>query len=396
MAASDASDTPRGAAEPARWIGGRGFDLSFFFLGGTALAAGAGVLLLCVPRLVGPLWWAWLLLIDGPHLLVTWVRTYLDPGERARRRKLLRWSLLLVVPGLCAWLATTASGWRRPFDVFLLLATLWAFQHAVRQHYGILAIYERLDGAGAAVGRSDGRFLQAALWALYALFLVGHPSNRQLLGLPEPLPPWASRLVSALGLACAAALAGYALVIVRRALGRRPLRAALFALGPVLALNAFGLFVVGAFEPLYPHPLDPEQLFLGSAVVAGLPHGVQYLGLVWAVSRRRYASETESYLAPKASECRGSVQSCLAARLSRGPALAYLALVALSIAYLALNAARGTGAGFVFFAPGTAAARLFLALYWGLFFHHYYLDQKIWRPGRDPVLRRELGLESAT
>ena len=43
-------------------------------------------------------------------------------------------------------------------------------------------------------------------------------------------------------------------------------------------------------------------------------------------------------------------------------------------------------------APGSTAAQVFLALYWGLFLHHYWLDQKIWRPSTDARLRTELGL----
>mgnify|MGYP001573095527 CR=1 FL=1 len=48
-----------------------------------------------------------------------------------------------------------------------------------------------------------------------------------------------------------------------------------------------------------------------------------------------------------------------------------------------------------FFPETSDAARLFMAFYWGIFFHHYYLDQKIWRFQADGALRRELGASSA-
>ena len=36
--------------------------------------------------------------------------------------------------------------------------------------------------------------------------------------------------------------------------------------------------------------------------------------------------------------------------------------------------------------PETSLAQFYLAMYWGLFFHHYWLDQKIWKPSRDVQL----------
>ena len=38
------------------------------------------------------------------------------------------------------------------------------------------------------------------------------------------------------------------------------------------------------------------------------------------------------------------------------------------------------------------ASRLFVGVYWGLFFMHYHLDQLIWHPSRDPELLADLGL----
>lgn len=40
-------------------------------------------------------------------------------------------------------------------------------------------------------------------------------------------------------------------------------------------------------------------------------------------------------------------------------------------------------------------AQIFLAIYWGLFCHHFWLDQKIWRPSLDSRLRKEPGLGAA-
>lgn len=357
------------------WIGGRSYDLAFFF-GGSALAAAIGGVLLAAPALVVPVWWAWLLLVDGPHLFATYSRSYLDGRDRRKYGALLGWSLLALVPGLAAWAVLASTGERLPFDLFLLVATLWAYFHAIRQQYGILAIYHRHDVTPASFRRLDTWFLQGALWAMYGLLLLGHPSSREALKLPRELTG-ASRVAA---IAACAALAlvtiAFAASIAVRARRGLAVRSALFVLLPVVAAQAFAVFVVGAFEPLMPAPMHIEQVFLAAAVVGGLPHGVQYLGIVFAANRRRYASGGATVVA----------------RLGRTPALAYLVLVGLAAGYLALNVVREGSPVPAALATGAIPSAGFLAFYWGLFFHHYWLDQYLWRPSKDPELRAELGL----
>lgn len=361
----------------AGWIGGRRFDLVFFF-GSSAAAALIGLLLVAAPALVVPVWWAWLFFFDGPHLVATWARTYIDADQRRHRGRLLVLSLAFLLPGPIALLAGKAVGSPVPFDLFLLSAAIWSWHHNVRQHYGLLSIYERLAGSSPRVRRIDTLFLQVALYTLFALFLVGHPHNRVVLSLPAELPRWVARGVLVVGALLAVAGAAYAVSLVIRSRRGVPVKPGLFALLPVLLVTAFGFFVIGAFEPLIPHPTNPEQSFLAVAVVGGIVHGAQYLGIVFAANRRRYAREGAR---------------SIAASLGRSPPLAYGVFVLLSLGYLGLNAARGTSPGAALYPENSDAARLFLGLYWGLFFHHYYLDQKIWRPHSDPALRLELGLE---
>ena len=77
------------------------------------------------------------------------------------------------------------------------------------------------------------------------------------------------------------------------------------------------------------------------------------------------------------------------------PAGAGAALSVGALLYVAINAIRDGVPGVpLFLEPGSDGARLGLGVYWGVFFHHYYLDQHIWRPSGDPALRVELGLDS--
>jgi hypothetical protein len=145
------------------WIGGPAWDRAFFF-GSAALALALAALVVAAPHALVPLWWVWLALGDGPHLVATFTRTYFDVSERARRGPLLVWSLLWLAVGPMVWALERASGSRLPMDLFLLFASLWAFHHAVRQRWGIVALYARHDGASARSRRIDQLALHALTW----------------------------------------------------------------------------------------------------------------------------------------------------------------------------------------------------------------------------------------
>ncbi|WP_224240984.1 hypothetical protein [Hyalangium gracile] len=358
------------------WIASARYDGAFFF-GAALLAVLAGMLVLVAPVLVVPLWWVWLGLVDGPHFAATWVRTYLDPQERRTRAPLLLGSLVFLLPGFIALGVGRVLGSPAPFEAFLGFAALWAVHHAVRQHFGIMSIYQRLGGASPRARAQDSAFLHGTMWLLFVVYLLVFPGNRTLLGLPPEPSVQEQWAVRALAATSAAVILGYAGLLARRWRRSEALRPGLYALLVAVGTSAFSYFLVGAFEPLVPNPTNGEQLSFAVVIVGGTLHGVQYLGIVFATNRRRYAAGGEA---------------TLAARLGRAPVLAYGCLVAVSLLYLVVNACRGASPGLALFPYDSDAGRFFLALYWGGALHHYYLDQKIWHPRRDPVLRRELGL----
>jgi hypothetical protein len=354
--------------EPARWIGGPLFDACFFF-GSGIVALAAGLLMLSAPVTVLPLWFAWIWLVEGPHLCATWQRTYLDAGFRRERGRLLVTSLLWFLPGLALLLVSWMSGRPEPFLLFLGAVALWSFHHAVRQHHGIMSIYQRLGKAGAPERKFDTLLLHGVLWAAFGLFLLAHPTNRQLIGiaaLPAPV-------LIALGALLALAMALWAAKLLVRWRRGSAVVAGAFGLTVACGTTLFSLFVVGVREPLLANPLTPEHVFMAATVVSGTVHGLQYIGIVIATERRRSAGETS-----------------LAARLGKAPLAAYGLMLAVSLLYVAISVARG-GAP-VGAAPDSSSAQVFLAIYWGLFCHHFWLDQKIWRPSSDARLRSELGL----
>lgn len=358
------------------WIGGPRFD-AFFFFGAGLLAVAAGLLMLAAPSTVLPLWFAWIWLVEGPHLFGTWQRAYLDAGYRREHRRMLAASLLWFVPGPLLLLASRITGEPGPFMLFLGAVGIWSFHHAIRQHHGIQSIYQRLGGADAATRNSDARMLHAVLWMAFVLFLLAHPLNRQLLGL-GPLQGAGRVFVTLLAGALVLAVTAWAAMLALRWRRGGSLKAGVFGLVVAAGTVLFSLFVVGLREPLLAGAASTEQMFMAATLVGGILHGIEYLGIVIATERRRALS---------------GQAGTLATRFGKAPLAAYAAMLVASFAYVALNLARGGSPGWAFADP--FATQLFLAFYWSLFCHHFWLDQKIWKPSTDARLRAELGLDGA-
>ena len=344
-------------ADSARWIGGARFDACFFF-GSAVLALAAGALMLAAPASVLPLWFVWIWLVEGPHLCATWQRTYFDAGFRRERGRLLLPSLLWFLPGPLLLLASAQL-----FQLFLAAVALWSFHHTVRQHLGIMSIYQRIRRVDAAARKRDSLMLHGVLWGAFGLFLLAHPTNRELTGVT--LPP---AVLTVLGVALVMAMALWGAALVLRWRRAEPVVPGVFGLVVAAGSTVFSMFVVGVREPLLANPLTPEHVFMAATLVSGTVHGVQYIGIVIATEKRR-------------------------AVIRSGPLTVYVVMLAASLLYVAISLARG-GAP-VGAAPDSTSAQIYLALYWGLFCHHFWLDQKIWRPSSDARLRAELGLEAA-
>lgn len=355
-------------SEPGPWIIGRRADLLWFW-GGAALSLLAGAVAMAWPALALPLFCAWLLFGDGPHFWSTWTRSYWDPMERASKGPALRRALWIFAPGFLCWGFYRLTGVAAPWTAFLLFAAIWGYHHAVRQDYGLWALYARRAGLTPGERRVDAGFLYASLWWIFAWFSVAHPLNAAEIG--APLPAWlAPGMLAGWG----ALVIIYASIILYRIINRRPVLPALFALVPCAGLYGVGFVWIGLAEPLIPGATNLEQSFAVLAIANGLQHGLQYLGLVSFAARNRYPEGGAS----------------LGPRLSGQPVSAWLFYLLLSVPYVGINLTRAA-------APGVHPADqnligLSLCLYWGFVLHHYYVDQHIWRPHRDSQLRADLRL----
>jgi hypothetical protein len=364
------------------WIVGRRFDLVWFFGGGLLSFLCLALFGLGVPS--AAIFWAWTLLIDGPHIAATLVRTYPDAEERRTRRRLLILSVVIATLTGPLFLLAEALGAKGAFDLFLGGIALYAYHHVVRQHYGFLALY-RAKGGERSGARLDKVCLYLGCWAPYLVMLIAHPSARPLLGLPKELD-LASKIGAGLGLAVF--LGALLTFLVSHRPGNRPnaTRVKIGYVGLILPLYGLCYLVFAQLEPSHPNPTTPDQAFLLITVMISIVHGVQYVGLVWFHNRNRYSREGVEY---------GAGRSMGRLGLYAGALLLFSGTL-----YLASAAASGV---FPWLAPWAktklgpiTANQIGLCVWWGIALHHYLVDQEIWRIKGDPDLAANLGLRPYT
>jgi len=339
------------APAPNRWILSPLSDLIWFQ--GSVLA-GVALLIFFVlappiaaapnaaqPALLALLLWG--ILFDGTHVVGTYARSYLvrEPGARAGLPGV--GSLALFAVGPAAAVADWAVG-GAVFPYFLQAALLWAYYHLVRQHWGFVALYRRRAPADPTPVRLDEAFLW--LGCLYPFVRFSLTPAFATTGLPQLLPAAAVAPVRHVldGVVALAAVA-LAAVWIKRG-GER-------ALGPKHAFLA----IVIAFH-LATFALLSNLLEITATLT--IFHNLQYHRIVW------------QHEAGKGRRPLGGLVPYLAAGLALG---------------VVWYGPRVMGAHLA--GPGLLR-NVILGVAWGVAFHHYLVDARIWRLRRAPAVAQAI------
>ena len=87
--------------------------------------------------------WIWALGFDGPHVFGTISRTYADTEERRKRARLYYGTLSLFLLGPMMLLLDVVLHTNIFGPAFFFFASLWAYYHLVKQHYGFMILYKK-------------------------------------------------------------------------------------------------------------------------------------------------------------------------------------------------------------------------------------------------------------
>jgi hypothetical protein len=289
----------------------------------------------------------WGVMFDGTHVWATYVRSYLAPDASSRAGIPKPWWWLILAVGPAVALADAVLALHGAlFSYFLLGAYLWAYWHLVRQHYGFLVLYRRRSGANSRSGQSLDSFM---LWVgcLYPFlrFSLSEPYLES--GLPQLVPVvLLPQLKLILDLAfCVAMGAAVILAVSGRYEQFRP--------GPKhLLLTLVILFHVLVFS-LLSHLLT----ILATLTIF---HNLQYHRIVW------------QYEAGRGRRPLGGLVPYLGSGLMLG--LVWYGLRVPAVVAL----------------TNATARNVVLGLCWGVAFHHYLVDARIWRVRRTPAVAQAL------
>ncbi len=374
----------------AAWIVDRRTDLAWFV--GSVLASYLilGLALALPPRApsdLSPLapavlvFLVWGVLFDGSHVFATFTRTYFDREVWRAERPLLLGSLLWLLLGPAVAVLDAALGHDGAptphnglaYTLFLVFAFSWAYYHLLKQHYGFLALYKRKN---ADLDPVDDTLDKAFLWGGFAWpylrFLFG--PNIFASGLLGRLTQ--DRVEAALGVPLASValvldVAFVALVCVYVG------RAAQLALrGRPLDLPKY--LLLAAVVPMHALVLGLVSDLLLVVAALTVMHNLQYHRIIWFHNRNAYHAGSPD-----------PARHGLAVALSRTVAVYLVAAVAFALPYRLLRT----------FGPGLfdslVAQQIVGGLAWGIAFHHYYLDAKIWRLRKDARVRERLDVATA-
>jgi len=344
-------------AESVRWIISPLEDLVWFHgsvIAGIALLA----LFLGIARHGDPgghavvltvfLWGA---LLDGTHVWATYARSYLAPDDPSHAVLPGAWSAALLGIGPIVALLGAAAGSPGLFAVFLLSAYLWAYWHLVRQHYGFVMLYRgRAGETDPRTARIDGLTLWAGCLYPFVLFSLGDGYAQS--GLPPWIPTaWIGLARSAVQGAFALTAVSLVAITLHRGRGRSPL-------GPKHLLMA----IVVGFHLLVFALLQDLLAILATLTIF---HNLQYHRIVWLYERGR-----------------GRTPSAGMAR--------YLVFgVALGAVWYGV---RVLGVAAV---HSDLTRNLLVGLGWGIAFHHYLVDGRIWHVRRSPTVSAALEVGAA-
>ena len=346
------------------WLISKNDDL-IYMIGSSAVSYLFMALIFIFKVKPSTVFWIYVLFFDGPHIFGTFSRTYADPEEWQKRRRLFLGSLLLFLPGPVA----VRLGLGEYFDIF---AYMWAYYHLVKQHYGFSILYKKKNNDLAKI---DNYLDKALIWTGFTLpyvnFIFGPNYPTGYKRVSDILPGWTPKLA---GAAFFTTLAAY--------LGRQAYKLAahqnIDAPKQMLLASSITMHMVTFKLPFAKLGGGLSSL---APIVAILTvyHNIQYNRLIWFHNQNKYVKGAKN----------GQTFG-LASTLSKNGKRFALVAFLFGASYRIPLGTIGAGMG-----VSQKVARYISAFGWGFAFVHYYLDSKIWRVRHDQRLGSALKVNSA-
>lgn len=364
------------------WLRSAAFDLTFV-MGGAPLTLALPIIVSLVPAALPTIFWLWIVLFEGSHFWATLSRTYFDNAFREKNARYLNGSLLFFVfPAVAVALRwSLRSNW--PTDLYGYFIFLWSLYHNARQHFGFLMIYGKKSGNSASILKGYRTVIYLAIVGAQVYFATHFKTELAVPVAPFRLwPTWLQTLLTYVPYAVSMGASVLLSVLTARAFTANRWRALVPSLYTLVCLVFYSVMFYGVAprEPFFANPANGAQKLMLLAVMNSLFHNIQYHAIVWHYSAARYRSDERFGWAQQFNRSTGRYGTVA---LAMG--LLFAAIVWHMHDWPSLA---GT------FISVSEFAAIPYVLFFGIIGHHFYLDQRIWRPSTQHELRTYLGLQT--
>lgn len=357
------------------WIRSAKFDLGLI-TGGAFFTLAIAVLSFQSPNLLPIFFWTWIIAFEGSHFWATFSRTYFDPKYFKENKKVLVYSLVFFIfPAICIGL-----DFQGPVKFSLLYGFFifcWSLYHNARQHYGFLSIYSHKANLPAPLKKEFTKFLYFGIVfaQLYFLFnfkflsifnlSLENISGASLIWLLNTLPLILTIITGIL-------FTNFAFRVFKK-IGRSSLPLINFVCTCFIFYGVMFYFI--APQDLFIQNGQGAQKLMLITIMNSLFHNIQYHAIVWHYGQSRYHGEKEYGTA----------------NLLNSKTINYLAF-SLAMGGLFSIVVWNLGDWPNFNGDWTATRSFTWAyiIFHGIIGHHFYLDQKIWRPSKQKDLKSYL------
>ncbi len=368
----------------SEWIVNQWFDLKWF-IGASTLSY------LCLYLLFGVgisslfLFGVFTCVFDAPHLIGTLIRTFFDKEEFKERQTLylgsLSWFLLGPITILFGEIFQTKS----LYFAFTIFFPCYGWYHILRQHYGFMVLYQKKNNEKSGLDNKVDYWCFHLLMIISAIVvIVKNSSLKRVLRVEAELLKVVTYFSEALSYLVIGVLLFWIIAESKKIIFNNMLN-----LPKILFLiSSVSLPVYLCFSK-YTQALD----YISILVVITIFHNVQYHGIVWFYSQKRYHSmENEQSLK----------KFGLASLVTKNPFI-FIGFCIFCGTLWKYSKWWIIGSPYVgtpseTFLTNYPIGNLFqvenlvFSIFVGLSLQHYYLDQKIWRTKKDVRLQSNLGI----
>ena len=358
------------------WIRGPVFDLSLV-TGGAFFTLVMALLVFQAPQLLPVFFWVWVVGFEGSHFWATFTRTYFDADFRRENKALLYGSLVFFAfPALALYAGNQSDiAFASLYGFFIFV---WSLYHNARQHYGFMSIYAGKAGMSGEQKNKLVTALYTSVCFAQAHFLFNFKAPGALgFATPSSVSPTLEFLIWQLPIMLSVGALVYLVwsaSVIYREKGFQ-------AFMPLFYVGVCWLFYSVMFYFIAPRDqfvqsLSGVETLMLIAIMNSLFHNIQYHAIVFHYGQKRYKEEGRKFGA---------------ARLINKHALSYGVFALLlggAFGFIVWNV--GDWPDFTGQWTGGGMQAWAYVAFFGIIGHHFYLDQKIWRPSKSKELREYL------